>query len=211
MQLKICGMRDPENCLAIAELHPTYMGFIFYPPSPRFVSQIPIRLIEQLKTRDIRPVAVFVNESVTHMLKVVRTYGIPTVQLHGQETPNVCKQLTDEGLEVFKAFSIASSDDFQPVHAYEGYCSRYIFDTKTSQYGGSGKTFDWSLLEKHTGATPFLLSGGIGLEETSALLQLVHPKLIGFDVNSRFEWSPGIKNKEQLHTFIQTIQKQHDI
>ncbi|MDR1698963.1 MAG: phosphoribosylanthranilate isomerase [Prevotellaceae bacterium] len=202
--LKICGMKHSENIRAVAALQPDLMGFIFYEKSPRHAGNVDKKTLAEMP-EGIRKVAVFVGEPTEIMRSIAKTYGIETLQLHGNETPLQCLQLQGEDFTIIKAFPIAEAEDFKATEEYEGCCDYFLFDTKTPQHGGSGKQFDWSLLEYYKGETPFLLSGGIGLEEVEMLQQITHPKLAGFDVNSRFEIEPGLKNTELLEKFKQKI------
>ncbi|MBO7337765.1 MAG: phosphoribosylanthranilate isomerase, partial [Paludibacteraceae bacterium] len=181
--LKVCGMREAANIKELAALSPDFMGFIFYPPSSRFVSTIDENTIKSIPKK-IRKVGVFVNENVLKIKDIAKNFRLDVIQLHGDESPDVCMKLKSEGYVVIKAFHIASADDFSDMLDYEGTCDYFLFDTKTQGYGGSGMTFDWTFLDKYTGQTPFLLSGGIRLESVQDLWKLNHPKLAGFDINS---------------------------
>ena len=108
-------------------------------------------------------------------------------------------------MHLIKAFSIAHPKDLAAVSAYKGLCDYYLFDTKTPQYGGSGNQFDWNLLLRYTGMTPFLLSGGINPYSVKAIREFHHPKLAGIDINSRFETAPGKKDVERIGKFLQEI------
>ena len=119
---------------------------------------------------------------------------------------------TNRGYAIIKAFSIATEEDLTPVADYEDRADYFLFDTKCSSYGGSGKQFDWSVLSAYKGQTPFLLSGGINPDSAEALRNFSHPKLAGIDLNSGFETSPGMKDVEKLKTFIDKIKnKKTDI
>jgi len=195
MIIKVCGMRAPGNIRAADALHPDLMGFIFYEKSPRSVRQLPGFMPEHAQR-----VGVFVNHGNEFILAKAEEFGLTYAQLHGNETPEQCKQLKEHGLKVIKAFSIATAEDFGKVGQYEGICDFYVFDTKTPSVGGSGKSFDWQLLENYKGTTPFLLSGGIGPD--TDLTKAKHPMLAGYDLNSRFESEPGLKNINELESFI---------
>ena len=158
--LKVCGMREAANIKELAALSPDFMGFIFYPPSSRFVSTIDENTIKSIPKK-IRKVGVFVNENVLKIKDIAKNFRLDVIQLHGDESPDVCMKLKSEGYVVIKAFHIASADDFSDMLDYEGTCDYFLFDTKTQGYGGSGMTFDWTFLDRYTGQTPFLLSGGI--------------------------------------------------
>lgn len=205
LKIKICGMGDPDNCKEIAKLKPDYMGFIRYPESPRYVSEIPLNVIDMLREKGIEPVAVFVNETVRKIIETAARFGISHVQLHGTESPETCMELKESGLIVMKALSIAEKTDLKITSVYEDVCDYFLFDTKVSCFGGSGKSFDWKLLKNYDGEKPFFLSGGIGPDSAIDILKLEHPALTGIDVNSRFETKPGVKDFSLLNSFIQQL------
>jgi len=202
LKLKICGMRDPDNISQVAALKPDYLGFIFYPKSPRFVETLALDLVENLRYQSIDAVAVTVNMTFDSILQLVDKYGFTHVQLHGSETPETCLSLKARGLTVLKAFSIAEPSDLEAVNAYTSCCDYFLFDTKTPSFGGSGNAFDWNILKNYSGETPFFLSGGIGPEDALRIRSFKHPLFSGVDLNSRFEIHPAWKNPELLHSFI---------
>ncbi len=198
--VKICGMKQPDNIAAVAALQPDLMGFIFYPKSPRYAEPLDVDCLNSLP-KSIRKIAVFVNETLENILSVVYKYNFDGVQLHGTENVADCKVLREAGLLVIKAFSIADATNFKVTPTYEGVCDYFLFDTKTDAYGGSGVKFDWSILNEYKGETPFLLSGGIAVDDAEAILKIEHPRFAGIDLNSKFEVSPGLKNVELLKGF----------
>ncbi|MGL5271852.1 MAG: phosphoribosylanthranilate isomerase, partial [Phocaeicola sp.] len=133
----------------------------------------------------------------------IERFGLQTIQLHGNESPELCQALRLKGMEVFKAFSIKCEEDVARTNSYIGSCDYLLFDTPCTEYGGSGRTFSWSLLNAYQGSTPFLLSGGIGIEQLEALKTFHHPAWAGIDLNSRFESSPGVKMVELLKEFLE--------
>jgi phosphoribosylanthranilate isomerase len=206
LKLKVCGMREPGNISEVAALKPDYMGFIFYFKSSRFVEMMVFYVAQRLKVQGIEPVAVFVNPSVAYVLHIRDKYGFTHVQLHGRETPQMCAELKAKGLYVLKAISLAEPADLEAAKAYEGTCDAYLFDTKSALPGGSGKQFNWEILNGYEQDTPFFLSGGIGLEDAERIKAFQHPKLVGIDVNSKFETRPAHKDAALLQTFIQKMQ-----
>lgn len=201
MLIKICGMKYPDNIRQVAELHPDMMGFIFYPGSPRYVGKMETQMILKLP-ENITRVAVFVNETYTYIRKIVERYNITTIQLHGQESPEFCGRLQEEGFQVIKAMGIRESTDFIPSYDYERVCDYLLFDTKSPDYGGSGQTFDWEILSVYQGKCPFLLSGGIGPDAMETIRKISHPCFAGIDLNSRFERSPACKDMVLLSRFL---------
>ncbi|MDO9635258.1 MAG: phosphoribosylanthranilate isomerase [Paludibacter sp.] len=202
--IKICGMRDSESIRQVGLLEADFMGFIFYSKSPRYVDDS-VELIISNMPPSIKKTGVFVNESEDMIMQIVKKHELHAVQLHGNESANLCKSLKDKGLVVIKAFSIFSKDDFKQTQAYERMVDYFLFDTKTPNYGGSGLQFDWNTLEAYVGVTPFFLSGGIGADDMGAIARIKHPKFTGVDLNSKFETSPGIKDYDLLNSFITKI------
>jgi phosphoribosylanthranilate isomerase len=199
IKLKICGMRVPENIAAVIALEPDYIGFIFYPGSKRFVAVLDPQIVKSIP-EPIKATGVFVDEKIEIVKEKIAAYGLKAVQLHGKETPAYCKEL-QKITEVIKAFGIDGSFDFDRLDDYYDVTDYYLFDTQTAQHGGSGKSFNWRLLEKYQLPKPFFISGGIGLENVAELPRINDERLYGADVNSRFENPEGLKDIDQLTDF----------
>ena len=201
--IKVCGMTDGDNIRAVESLGADLIGFIFYPGSPRFVRETPSYLPRRAKR-----VGVFVDASRDEILRRHDTFRFDYIQLHGDESPEFCAQLREqEGLKVIKAFGIAEEAVRLTVAGYEGACDLFLFDTKTPGHGGSGKRFDWSIMDDYEEKTRFLLSGGIGLDTVDTLHDFIYPFLAGFDLNSRFETAPGLKDPDLLEIFLENLQR----
>lgn len=202
LKLKVCGMRDAQNIAALAQLQPDYMGFIFYPGSKRYVAEMDPALVHKLPS-SIKSTGVFVNEEAAEVLRIAERYQLKALQLHGKESPEYCMFIKSERpeIELFKAFGVNEDFNFELLHNYQDKVDYFLFDTQTAEHGGSGKTFDWSVLSKYQLEVPYILSGGIGLDEVSQVRKIVDPRLYAVDVNSRFEISPAFKNIDQLTTF----------
>lgn len=208
-QLKVCGMRSLDNILALSELPIQYMGFIFYEKSKRYITKIPCELPET-----IQKVGVFVDAPLSEITTKVLDFDLQVVQLHGQESVMFCKELRLRFPEitVWKVKGIMKGDlDFnqQSLSDYEPYVDAFLFDTKGKEKGGNGYCFDWTALSDYKLDTPFVLSGGIGLEQTEDLLQFlktpVAQKLIAIDVNSKFEIQPAYKDVVLIQAFIDSL------
>lgn len=197
MIVKVCGMREAENIRAVEQAGADWMGFIFYPRSPRFVPEPPAYL-----PLSVRRVGIFVNAREADILPRAAAFRLDLVQLHGKEHPQLCERLQQEGLKVIKAFAPKQAEDFTATADYEGCTDYFLFDTPTASYGGSGRSFDWDLLRHYTGRTPFLLSGGLRPDSLEALKRFRHPCWAGIDLNSGFETAPGRKDAELLQSFI---------
>ena len=207
-------MRNSENVSSLLTLKPNFVGFIFYKKSPRYVTEFP-----QIDfPKKIKKVGVFVNEEISEVIKRVHNFQLDCIQLHGNETPEYCLELKKchfEGsrkiksgthqINIIKAFSINENFDFSGTQFYEECCDYFLFDTKADVYGGSGKKFDWKLLQNYKGSTPFLLSGGVSNEDVSEIKNIIHPKFTGVDINSGFEIEPALKNIEKIKEFKQKL------
>lgn len=195
-------MKFTENRQEVEKLDVDFMGYIFYAPSKRFVRENPeAGLFHSEKSK----VGVFVDESAFEILAMAKNIGFEWVQLHGKENPKTCQLLKRQGLKIIKAFNIDENFHFSTTLQYEKVTNFFLFDTNTKNHGGSGKKFDWTILEKYDGHTPFFLSGGIGPNDAEAIKKINHPKLTGVDLNSGFEDEPGVKNIEKLKKFITEI------
>ncbi|MGC9355011.1 MAG: phosphoribosylanthranilate isomerase [Mariniphaga sp.] len=205
LKIKVCGMKFTQNREAVEKLPVDLLGFIFYPKSKRFVGENPdTGLFNSGKPKT----GVFVNENAFEILGLTKNLGFEFVQLHGRENPKTCRLLKKQGLKVIKAFNLNENFDFFLLEAYQKSVDYFLFDTKTDLPGGSGKKFNWEILEKYKGKVPFFLSGGIGSEDADAIKKLQHPQLFGIDLNSGFEDEPGVKNVEKLKEFIVQIKQQ---
>ncbi len=199
-------MKFEKNIKAVAGLQPDYMGFIFYPKSPRnFVGDIP------KVDENIKKTGVFVNASVQDVVEKVKQYEFKAVQLHGSESVAYCQELNsyDLDIELFKVFSIKDEFDFSVLANYEPFINYFLFDTKGKEKGGNGYTFDWSVLKQYPSTKPFILSGGIGVDELAKVKEILQTDLpiYALDINSKFEDQPGLKNIELLKQFFNEIKQ----
>lgn len=209
MLIKVCGMLEAENIRQVEALGIDWMGFIFYPRSPRFVGDASVEapIVGAVREPLVRRVGVFVNASPEEMMEKARKHKLDYLQLHGNESADDCYALQKRGFALIKAFSIATEEDLEKTADYEGRVDYFLFDTKCEGYGGSGKTFDWSVLATYQGSIPFLLSGGLRPESLEALRHFHHPRLAGLDLNSGFEIDPGVKDVAKLKRFVEEVRK----
>ena len=225
MKIKVCGMRDPENIHAVRELGIDFLGLIFWPKSSRYVKDIKVRAgnipdipielgMKNGPERQPATVGVFVNEMPQTVVTHAYNYKLDYIQLHGEESPTYIDNLKHTlipdimpDIKVIKALSIREADDVKRWRQYKDHTDLILFDTKCDCVGGSGKQFDWSVLEGYDGDIPFLLSGGIGPEDAESVRRFSHPMCIGIDINSRFETAPAMKDISKLRTFINEIKQ----
>jgi phosphoribosylanthranilate isomerase len=208
LKLKICGMRQSANIQAVADLKPDYLGFIFYPKSPRFVGE-GFEMPEL--SSEIQKVGVFVNQDIAYILSQVAHYQLDIIQLHGNESPDFCHSLRQmlvnsaPEIKIIKAFGVDENFDFALLNDYVRDCDYFLFDTKTPQFGGAGISFDWQILQKYILKIPIFMSGGISLANVADLLKFIQTAqlpMMALDVNSRFEIEPALKDVEKLKSLI---------
>jgi phosphoribosylanthranilate isomerase len=208
MEIKVCGMRERDNCYQLVqEVNPDWMGLIFYPKSPRLV---PSESVDWLAELPIKKVGVFVGEEPSEIRSKTALFGLSALQLHGGESVNVVKQLKeDTELEIWKVFGVGENLDWKLMEEFVPHVDRFLFDTATASKGGSGKTFDWGLLKGYPFEKGFFLSGGLRLSHAAEILELSKdlPQLLGVDVNSGFEIAPGLKHIPDLKEFKQKLNR----
>ncbi|MBR8536482.1 phosphoribosylanthranilate isomerase [Carboxylicivirga sediminis] len=202
-EIKVCGMRDSSNLQELIELKPDYIGFIFYEKSPRYVQKPP----QVHMDASIKKVGVFVNASERTINEKRIAFGLDIIQLHGDESPELCFILKQSGAQVMKAFRIDESFDFQQTRRYQDYCDYFLFDTQTKAFGGSGQKFNWQLLTNYNNARPVFLSGGIGPDDVADIQQLENLNLKAIDINSKFEIKPALKDIPLLSEFFNAIRQ----
>ncbi|WP_185872915.1 phosphoribosylanthranilate isomerase [Blattabacterium cuenoti] len=204
LKIKVCGLK--YNILEISKLEIDFMGFIFYPRSPRFIGynlNLFLPQINKLK------VGVFVNENEQTILNKSKEHKLDIIQLHGDESPILCEKLAKNNMTLIKVFHINNSFSFKKTKDYVSLCNYFLFDTKTKYYGGSGKKFVWNKLYDYDLCTYFFLSGGIIMQDIMQITNIFHshPKMFGIDINSGFEEFPGQKNCALIKHFVKKIKK----
>ena len=208
MNIKVCGITQFKQLQQLEALNIDYAGLIFYKDSPRYIGEKITG--KQIKDADfdIKKVGVFVDPGYSELLVAIDEYGLDIVQLHGNETPELCEELSAE-VEVIKAFRIPdkSIDIDEMVADYDAVCDYYLFDTAglKESFGGTGQQFDWGVLKKAKIEKPFFLSGGIGPDDAAKVKAFSHPDFFAIDVNSKFELSPGLKDLASILKFLQAF------
>jgi len=203
--VKICGMRESENIMAVAELKPDILGFIFYQQSPRYAGELLNPEILSDLPPYIRKAGVFVNAGFNEITETVEKFSLDIVQLHGDEQPELCRRLKDTGLQVIKVFNKKDDAGFTICTDFIACTDYFLFDTKTENYGGSGQKFGWNTLDRYDSGHFFFLSGGISPMDIDNIMGITNPFLYGIDLNSRFEIKPGLKDIEKLKIFINEL------
>ena len=198
MIIKVCGIKEQSNYNQIADLGIDMIGLNFYKPSKRYIGSGTLS-----KRKEELRVGIFVQEEIDVVIAKSKEHQLDFVQLHGDETPQFCEQISSE-IPIIKVFRVDENFDWKITDEYQK-STYFLFDTYTKAYGGSGKKFDWTQIEKYKGSTPFLLSGGISPEDATGIKEISHPLFKGIDINSKFETEPGIKDIDLIQKFIEEI------
>ena len=213
MNIKVCGVTQLKQLQQLDAMEIDFAGLNFYRESPRYV----VGKIsgEEIKDGDfdIKKVGVFVNEGFDNIMKMIDEYDLDIVQLHGDETPGLCKALSEE-TEVIKTFRVNGETKSieELIKKYDDACDYYLFDAlapagELISFGGTGIEFDWSPLSKSRIEKPFFLAGGIGLTDVASLKELEHPDFFAVDINSKFEINAGVKDLDMVKMFAQMLRK----
>jgi phosphoribosylanthranilate isomerase len=216
MNIKVCGITQMKQLRQLEGLEIDFAGLIFYKDSPRYIGEkLPAQEIKAADF-DVKKVGVFVNPSLSEVLDAIDDYKLDVVQLHGEESPSLCDDLSTE-VEVIKAFRVGEGVNIDKmVTPYDGVCDFYLFDTKSAYsspldgayegpLGGTGQLFDWGILKNARIEKPFFLSGGISPADAENVRAFSHPDFFGIDINSRFETEPGVKDMKLILQFRQAL------
>jgi len=208
--VKICGISTPEALDASIQSGARFIGLVFYPNSPRNVSfDVAYNLAKQIPT-GVRTVALFVEPTDEQLERVLGGIPIDMIQLHGTESPERVQNIKDKyHIQTIKAFRIANEHDLEKVESYSIAADWFLFDAKPKNAtlpGGTGHTFDWTVLQNRTWSKPWMLSGGLNANNIKDALTLLTPNAI--DVSSGVESKTGIKDKQKINNFILLAKKE---
>lgn len=204
MRAKICGLTTPEAVEAAAEAGAAYIGFVFFPKSPRNLSLAEAEVLALSVPPGIVKVALTVNADDA-LIDDIAALPIDMFQLHGSESPaRVSEVKSRTGLPVMKAIGVADVDDLERIADYEGVADQILVDAKPPKGGevpgGNGLAFDWHLIEGRNWSTPWMLAGGLDPDNVATAVRLTGAAQI--DVSSGVESAPGVKDIEKIHAFL---------
>lgn len=198
IKVKICGLRRKEDVIKAIELGFDALGFILCEKSKRHISLEEASLLTEGIPPFVSTVAVVMDPTSETLEKIVKSKIFTHIQFHGAEPPEMLKSIP---LKVIKSIPIAKEEDLNVLTLYMDTADYFLFDTKIDgRSGGTGLTFDWSILKKYQRTKPFILSGGIGINNLESAIREVQPD--GIDVNSSLEVKPGIKDHGKMERFI---------
>lgn len=205
MRVKICGIKQPEQGLAIACFGATALGFICVPNTPRYVTKQQIRAVVEQLPQEIDRIGVFANTSIEEICQVVDA-GLTGVQLHGDESPEFCQQLRSmlPEVEIIKALRIRNSQALEQVEIYFSSVDTLLLDAYHSQMlGGTGATLDWKSLQQFQPSCPWLLAGGLTPDNILDALKQTNPS--GIDLSSGVERAPGDKDLDKVARLFERL------
>ena len=213
--VKICGLKSADACAAAAAAGADYLGFVFYPPSPRAITPAEAGALGRaVPAGGPRKVAVTVDPDNALLTAIVDEARPDIIQLHGSETPERVADIRQRfARPVMKAIAVAERDDVAAARAFEAVADLLLFDAKPpknreSLPGGNGLGFDWRLLADERWACPWLLAGGLTADNVAAAIRLTHAP--GVDVASGVESAPGVKDLDKIRQFISVAKSAHE-
>ncbi len=203
-QIKVCGFTNVEEMITCASLGADAVGFVFYPKSPRNVTEDQAREMALAVPPDVTPVGVFVNETFSAIMRKVERCFLRAVQLHGRESPGLVSRLQKERLPVIKALFSEGSPSFKDVSNYAA--SAYLVECgKGLLPGGNALIWDWKEAKRLGDAYPRILAGGLTPENVYDAVTAGEPDAV--DVCSGVESAPGRKNLEKVKAFIDAVSR----
>ncbi|TVP65968.1 MAG: phosphoribosylanthranilate isomerase [Nodularia sp. (in: Bacteria)] len=208
MRVKICGITQPQQSVAIANLGATALGFICVPTSPRYVTSQQIRAAVAQLPKNIDKIGVFANTGIPEISQIVMDSGLTGVQLHGDESPEFCSLLRQSlpNVEILKAFRVRSLEDLNQASNYTKYIDTLLLDAyHPQQLGGTGHTLDWQMLHQFKPTCPWLLAGGLTPDNVVTALNQVKPD--GIDLSSGVEIKPGDKDLDKVALLFEKLGK----
>lgn len=207
--VKICGLSQPETLQAAIKAGARFVGFVFYPLSPRYVEfYIAYELARQVPT-GVRSVGLFVDPDDAELERTVTGIQLDMIQLHGDESPGRVAEIKARfNMPVIKAIRVAGQGDLNGLEGYEAAADWLLFDSRPRNAalpGGTGESFDWNILAKRSFKKPWMLGGGLNAGNIKEALSILKPDAV--DVSSGVESGHGVKDAQKIKTFIQSVKE----
>jgi phosphoribosylanthranilate isomerase len=203
--VKICGLGTAHDVAVAARCGAQYVGFVFYGPSPRSISPETAKALAMPLPRSTSPVAVIVNPTDDDLWEVKRAFPEILIQLHGTEDFRRVAEIKEKfNCPIIKAVSVETREDLIQAKGYQEVADMLLFDAKVSDLnslpGGNAVAFDWQLLAGGSWSVPWILSGGLTVENIADAVEVTGAKVV--DVSSGVEDSPGFKNGDKIEEFL---------
>lgn len=212
--LKVCGLTDLNQIDELINLNIDFLGFIFYEKSPRYVlNHLTLEQISDINYQ--KKVGVFVNETIENIIAISEKANLNLIQLHGDEDFNFIENLKhklDSNIQIIKVIRIGEdfkviSDKLNTKNQQPNPINYLLFDTDSKAFGGTGKTFDWKILNQLNIEIPYFLSGGISLENVEEVKN-IKQKPFALDINSKFEIEAGFKDLDKIKKLLIMVNDQ---
>ncbi len=211
-KVKICGLSTKETVFTAINAGAQYIGFVFYPPSPRNVTIDQAARLLETPYPNILKVGVFVNPSDVLLTNVLKDVNLDIIQLHGNEGPERVKYIRARfAKSVMKAISVSDVDDLNSAKEFESTCDMLLFDAKApiemdnALPGGNGLVFDWKLIADYQWKVPWMLSGGLNATNVQKAIKISGAKIV--DISSGLETDPGNKDICMIETFMKVVKE----
>lgn len=203
--VKICGLSEPETLSTTIDAGARYVGFVFYPPSPRNVSFDTAWNLARAVPTGVRSVGLFVDPTDEQLERIVTGIQLDMIQLHGEESPGRIAEIKARySMPVMKAIRVREERDLEAVAGFESAADWLLFDAKSDKApGGTGESFDWGLLKRKSFSKPWMLSGGLNADNVGEALAQLSPDAL--DISSGVESAPGIKDPARIKAFIDAV------
>ncbi len=210
VQAKICGINTPDAMQAAIDGGASYVGLVFYPPSPRAVTGADARALAKMVPASVKKVGLFVDIDDDQLSNILKQVPLDILQLHGKETPDrVAALKTTTGLPVMKAIHIEASEDFSAIDQYSDIADQILFDAKAPKDmknalpGGNAISFDWGLFANRPWQENWMLSGGLNTDNIADAARISGTRAV--DVSSGVESAPGTKDTKLIAAFLETV------
>jgi len=207
--VKICGLKTPEDAHSAIQAGADLLGCVFFPPSPRNVSpEQAAEVFDMVGDADVLKVGLFVNPTDDELMNVLNHVRLDLIQLHGHESPERVEEVRQTfALPVMKALPIETTEDVEKAQAYDGVADRLLFDAKppegATRPGGNAIAFDWSLLRDTQWTVPWMLAGGLTVDNVKDAVKQSGCKAV--DVSSGVEAEKGVKSPELIEAFLEAV------
>ena len=205
LSIKICGINDPESAKACENAD--YVGFVFYPKSERFVTAFEAKKISDFLSNKSKVVGLFVNSDIELIEYITNFVKLDIIQLHGSESLSMIKTIKKKlGKPIIKAIPVKSKSDIQFSKKFEPICEMILFDTKTENsqaLGGTGKSFNWKLLNDYSSKKNWMLAGGLNIKNIKKAVEVTRAPIV--DISSGVELKKGIKCPQKIKQLIKYV------
>jgi phosphoribosylanthranilate isomerase len=201
-KVKICGLSTPETITTAIEAGADFIGLVFYEPSPRHINIEVAKYLTSQIPDTVKIVGLFVNPNDQTLQEVLNEVPLTMIQLHGGERPSRVQEVKETfNLPVIKALPIGNADDLRNTENYEGIADWFLFDAQPHDLpGGNGIAFDWEIMKGFKSETPWMLAGGLSLENVIEAINI--SGAVAVDVSSGVENKTGVKDASKIEAFI---------